>query len=53
MSINPMISFPIKKRINTELFIDVRAQLYIQKCGQNFLAEFEEGKNVGVKTNNR
>jgi len=26
-----MMTFPIKKRINTEFFIDKRAALYIQK----------------------
>jgi len=28
---NPVMTFSIQKRINTELFIDERAALYIQK----------------------
>jgi len=28
---NPVISFPIKKRINTELFIDRGVELWLQK----------------------
>jgi len=32
MSENPMETFPIKKRINTELFIDGKQGLYIQKA---------------------
>jgi len=28
---NPGTTFPFKKRINTELFIDERARLYMQK----------------------
>jgi len=27
----PVMTFPIKKRINTELFIDGEVKLYIQK----------------------
>jgi len=46
---NPVMTFPIQKKINTELFIDERAELYAQRelKGLN-----EDGKNVGVKTNN-
>jgi len=37
---NPvMMTFPIKKSINTELFIDERAALYTQNWGPNFLAK--------------
>jgi len=28
---NPIMSFPIKKRINTELFIDGKYELYVNK----------------------
>jgi len=28
---NPVVTFPIKKRINTELFIDGKHELYIHK----------------------
>jgi len=28
---NPMMTFPIKKRINTDLFIDGKHELYIHK----------------------
>jgi len=28
---NPKVTFPIKKRINTELFIDGKHELYIHK----------------------
>jgi len=28
---NPIMTFPIKKRINSELFIDGKYELYIQK----------------------
>jgi len=38
---NPVIAFPIKKRIKTELFIDERAELYIQKWDPNFLAKLK------------
>jgi len=31
---NPVIPFPIKKRINTELFIDRKQGLYVQKGGK-------------------
>jgi len=36
MSENPLMTFPIKKRINTELFIDEWAGLYIQNVSQTF-----------------
>jgi len=45
MSENPVISFPIRKRMHTEMFISGRAELYIQKRGDNL--------KVGAKTNNR
>jgi len=46
---NPVMTLPIQKRINTELFIDERSELYIQKSkGQS-----ENDKNVGAKTNKR
>jgi len=28
---NPIVTFPIKKRINTELFIDGKHELYVNK----------------------
>jgi len=31
ISENPVMTFPIKKRINAERYIDERAELYIQK----------------------
>jgi len=43
MSENPVMSFPIKKRINTELFIDRNAELYIQEWEPNFLEKLKKG----------
>jgi len=40
---NPVMTFPIKKRINTELFIDKRASLYIQKRGARKIRTNEKG----------
>jgi len=37
------MTFPIKKKINTELFIEKRAAYFIQK------GKIEEGKIVGAK----
>jgi len=51
MSKNPGMTVPIKKRINTELFIHGRAELYLPKWGTNFLANLMRVK-VGDKTNN-
>jgi len=48
LSENPV---DLKKRINTELCIHVRAEVYIQKWGANFLANLTRVK-VGAKTNN-
>jgi len=42
-------TFPIKKRIINELFIDERAEHLHTKGWQ----DIEEGKNVGAKTNKR
>jgi len=36
---NPVMTFPIKKRINTELFIERRAEIYMQNGRQTFLTE--------------
>jgi len=47
------MTFPSKKRINRELAIDEKAELYIQKSEPNFLAKLEQSKNVGGKTNNK
>jgi len=33
---NPVMTFPVKKRINTELLIDKRAEVYTQKWEPNF-----------------
>jgi len=44
MSENPVTTFPIKKRSNTELFIDEWAALYIQDGVPKLSGEFEEGK---------
>jgi len=57
MSENLVMTFPIKKRISTELFINRRAEVYIQKWRAKLSGEFEEGKSwlqdqqkVGMKT---
>jgi len=50
-------TFPIKKRINTELFIDMKWRLYIQKKRRNRISKIdqdisdlsEEGKDIGGK----
>jgi len=52
MSKNPVMNFPIKKRINTELFIEISAEIYIQNGKRNFMADLKSMK-VGAKTNNR
>jgi len=49
---NP-VTFPIKKRINTLLFIDRRAELYIQIWDHNFLAKWKRVKMSAPKTNKR
>jgi len=41
---NPVMTFPIKKRIKTELFIDESAGLYVQKASLRSNREIEEGK---------
>jgi len=43
------MTFPIKKRINTELFIDEGAELYIQKCEPNFSANMKRLKMLALK----
>jgi len=50
MSKNPAMTSPIKKRINTELFIDGSTKHYIQNGKPNFLANLTR-INVGAKTN--
>jgi len=35
------MTFPIKKGISSELFIERRVALYIQKWDQNFLAKYK------------
>jgi len=51
--------FPIKKRITTELFIDSRTELYIQKWEPNLLVKLkrvkcrrQEQQGVGMKNQN-
>jgi len=44
----PVKTFPIKKRINTELFIDGEMGFYIQKR----VAKRQENNTVGVKIGN-
>jgi len=41
---NPVMTFPIKKRINTEMFSDSRAELYTQNGSQNFMAKLKRVK---------
>jgi len=45
MSENSVMTFPIKKRINIKLFIDGRAELYVQKWGAKLSGKFEEGES--------
>jgi len=45
MSKNPVMSYPIQKRIITKLFIDKTEVLYIQKWGAKLSGKFEEGKS--------
>jgi len=51
MSENLVMTFPIKKRINTELFIDDIADPYVQNGKPNLLAILK-GVKVAAKTNN-
>jgi len=44
MSKNLLMTFLFEKRINTELFKGTRAELYIQKWEQNFLAQLKMAK---------
>jgi len=44
MSENPVMTSPIMKRINTEFFIEERAELYKQKGEPNFLAKLKRVK---------
>jgi len=49
-----VITLRIKKRINTELFIHEKAQLYIQKWGANFLVNSKRvtiGAKIGGNEN--
>jgi len=41
---NSVMNFPIKKRINTVLLIDMKHGLYVQKWLQELSVQFEEGK---------
>jgi len=43
MSKNPVMGFPIKKRISTELLIDRMAELYLQKWGPELSGKMDEG----------
>jgi len=45
--------FPYMKSINTELFIDKKAALYMQKGAGKHLGFGEEGKIVGAKQQKR
>jgi len=54
-----MMTFSIEKRISTELFIDRRTELYIQKRKSELSGKIEEGKcwrqdqqEVGMKNCN-
>jgi len=44
MSKNPVMAFPIKKRINTELFIERKQGFYIQKWFKKLSGKIEEGR---------
>jgi len=46
---NPAINFRIKERINTKLFIDLRAALWIQKGAGKYNWWRKDGKIVGAK----
>jgi len=50
---SPVMTLSIKKIISSELFIDRRAELYLQKGEQELSDKIEEGKNVGAETNKR
>jgi len=45
MSANAVMTFPFKKRIDTELLNDGRASLHLQKWDPNFLAELKRVKS--------
>jgi len=45
------MTIPIKKRIDTELYIDERGALYIQKVVSKNKGLSEEGKIIGTTTN--
>jgi len=46
---DPVMTFPNQKRIKTELVIEQRAALYIQKGSWKSKDESEQGKIVGAK----
>jgi len=46
---NPVMTFPIKKGISAKLLIDRRAELYIHKWGQNFLADWKRVKMLAPR----
>jgi len=49
---NLVMTYPITERINTELFIDERAGLYIWYLGaRKVWVKVKRVKNVGAKTN--
>jgi len=43
---NPGMTFSIEKRINTELFIDRTAALYMHRCDQRY--ELKRGSTIGT-----
>jgi len=47
---NPVITFPIKKRINTELFISKSAAIYMQKGARIIRAKEKRVKLWGRRT---
>jgi len=56
---NPVITFPIKKKISPEQFIDRWVKLSIQNRSQNFLAKWkrlkcwrQDHQEVGMKNHN-
>jgi len=44
-----VMAFPIKKRINTELVIDERAELHVQRIEPNFLTNLKRVKMLAPK----
>jgi len=50
---NPMMTFPITKRIDTKLLIGRMTVFYIQKGVTELSGKIEEWENVGAETNKR